>query len=107
MNKLLAILLVGAMLAPSAGLTHSHKRKSLEIVHPYTMETTKGTTTARVFMTIKNSGGAPERLISAPYKLPSQSRANSTIACPLCFLLIGGIIEVLESSKRYAYTRAQ
>jgi hypothetical protein len=45
MNKLLAILLAGAMLAPSAGLTHSHKRKSLEIVHPYTMETTKGTTT--------------------------------------------------------------
>jgi len=67
MNKLLAVLLLaGATLAPSAGLTHSHKRKSLEIVHPYTMEMLKKeTTTAQVFMVIKNSGGTPERLISA------------------------------------------
>ncbi len=64
MNKLLAILLLaGATLAPSAGLTHSHKRKSLQIVHPYTMEMLKKeTTTAQVFMVMKNSGGTPERL---------------------------------------------
>jgi len=61
-----ALLLAAATLAPSAGLSHSHKRKNLEIVHPWTMAMLeKGTTTARVFMTIKNSGGAPERLISA------------------------------------------
>lgn len=67
MNKLLAILLLAAAtLAPSAGHSHSHKRKYLEIVHPYTMATLeKSTTTAQIFMVIKNTGRTPERLLSA------------------------------------------
>jgi len=61
---LLCLLLAAAIVPPAMG--HSHKRKNLEIVHPWTMATLeKGTTTARVYMTIKNSGGATERLISA------------------------------------------
>jgi copper(I)-binding protein len=59
------LLLAAALLAPSVALSHSHKRKNLEVVHPYTMETTKGTTTAWVYMTIKNSGGVSERLVAA------------------------------------------
>jgi hypothetical protein len=66
MQKPLAILLVTAgLLVPPAAIAHSHKKKNLEIGHPYTMETAKGATTARVFMTIKNSGRSPERLLSA------------------------------------------
>jgi copper(I)-binding protein len=59
------LLLLAAVLAPTAGLGHSHKRKSLEIVHPYTFATEKGAATAQVFMVMKNSGSVPERLLSA------------------------------------------
>jgi len=61
---LLSLLLAVATMPPATA--HSHKKKNLEIVHPWTLAMLdKGVTTARVFMTIKNSGGAPDRLISA------------------------------------------
>jgi copper(I)-binding protein len=61
---LLYLLLAAAFAAPAAA--HSHKKKNLEIVHPWTPETGgKGATTAQVFMTIRNSGSAPDRLLSA------------------------------------------
>ena len=61
---LLCLLLAAAVVPPAAA--HSHKKKWLEIVHPWTSETVqKGATTARVFMTIKNRGRVPDRLISA------------------------------------------
>ncbi len=65
MMRCLACLLLAAVLVPSA-TAHSHKRKNLEIVHPWTSETVrKEATSARVFMTIKNGGRAADRLISA------------------------------------------
>jgi periplasmic copper chaperone A len=65
MVRCLVWLLFAAAIVPPAA-AHSHKMKSLEIVHPWTPETVqKETTTARVFMTIKNSGRIPDRLISA------------------------------------------
>jgi copper(I)-binding protein len=58
------LLLAAAFVPPATG--HSHKKKNLEIVHPWTSETVqKEATTARVFMTIRNSGRLPDRLISA------------------------------------------
>ncbi len=61
----LVCLLLAAVLVPPA-TAHSHKRKNLEIVHPWTPETTrKDATVARVFMTIKNSARVADRLISA------------------------------------------
>jgi copper(I)-binding protein len=67
MNKGIAfLLLVAAIAAPSAGLSHSHKKRSLEVVHPWTMATLEqDPSTARVYMTIKNSGRTPDRLVSA------------------------------------------
>lgn len=67
MNKHIAFLLLAAMIvAPSAGLSHSHKKKSLEVVHPWTMATLKQDTgPARVYMTVKNGGRTPDRLVSA------------------------------------------
>jgi copper(I)-binding protein len=52
-----------ALAAPAA--THSHKARGLEIVHPHTRQTPKGTTTARVLMTVRNDGRAADRLVSA------------------------------------------
>jgi copper(I)-binding protein len=52
-----------ALAAPAA--THSHKARGLEIVHPHTLQTPKGTTTARVLMTVRNDGRAADRLVSA------------------------------------------
>jgi copper(I)-binding protein len=61
---LLYLLLAAAIVAPAAA--HSHKKKNMEIVHPWTSEMReKEATTAQVFMTIRNSGRASDRLLSA------------------------------------------
>lgn len=61
MLRCLLCLLLAAVFLPPAG-AHSHKKKNLEIVHPWTPETRqKGATTAQVFMTIRNRGRAPDR----------------------------------------------
>jgi copper(I)-binding protein len=50
----------------AAGGSPQYKKRNLEIVHPWTPETVqKDAATARVFMTIKNGGRVPDRLISA------------------------------------------
>jgi periplasmic copper chaperone A len=66
MLRCLLCLLLAVAIAPPAA-AHSHKRKHLVIVHPWTFETgqKETTTTARVFMTIRNSGRASDRLVSA------------------------------------------
>jgi copper(I)-binding protein len=58
------LLLAAVVIALPAG-AHSHKRKGLEIVHPWTAQTQQDAATARVFMTIKNGSGRPDRLVSA------------------------------------------
>jgi copper(I)-binding protein len=60
---LLVLLAAAAMAAPAA--PHSHKAKGLEIVHPWTPAQPKGAEAVRVFMTIKNTSGKPDRLLSA------------------------------------------
>jgi copper(I)-binding protein len=79
MSKYLALLLLAAaLLAPSAGLSHSHKQKNLEVVHPYTFETIdRKATTALVFMVIKNTGSNPERLLSA--STPRAAKVELTV----------------------------
>jgi copper(I)-binding protein len=64
MLRCLLVLLAAAVLAVPA-VPHSHKKNGLEIVHPWTPTTAKGATSARIFMTIKNAGGRPDRLVSA------------------------------------------
>src|SRR5262245_48348676 len=54
MRSTVAVLLLAVALAPSAASAHSHTKKGLEIVHPWTPATTEATTaTTQVFMTIK------------------------------------------------------
>ncbi len=64
-KRIAFMLLVAAITAPTA-LAHSEKKNGLEIVHPWTFATSGSGGTTRVFMRIKNLGGAPERLIGAP-----------------------------------------
>ena len=57
-------LLAGLVLAGSAH-GHSHKFKSLEIVHPWCFETSDTAKPVAVFMTIRNAGGRPDKLLGA------------------------------------------
>ena len=60
-----AILLLAALVWPTQALAHSHKKKGLEIIHPWTRAMDdKSQTTVLVSMTIKNSG-ASDRLLGA------------------------------------------
>jgi hypothetical protein len=63
LRYLLVLLAAVVLAAPAAG--HSHKKKGLEIVHPWTPASAKDATTARVYMTVKSLNGRPDRLISA------------------------------------------
>ncbi len=53
-----------ALCIATAAHAHSHKVKSLEIVHPWCIETNDTENPVSVFMTIKNSG-RPDRLLRA------------------------------------------
>lgn len=67
MTRLIALVLFAvASLASSAALSHSHKKKGLEIVHPWTPAMLqKDVRATQVFMTIKNRSGTADRLLSA------------------------------------------
>jgi copper(I)-binding protein len=56
--------MAAAALALSAA-AHSHKTKTLEIVHPWTKPSAKDATSARIFMVVKSADGRPDRLIGA------------------------------------------
>jgi copper(I)-binding protein len=58
------VLAAAALFVATAAQAHSHKIKSLEIVHPWCIETTDAANPVSVFMTIKNSG-RPDKLLRA------------------------------------------
>jgi periplasmic copper chaperone A len=65
MTRFAILLLVAALVLPTQASAHSHKKKGLEIIHPWTRAMTdKSQTTVLVSMTIKNSG-AGDRLLGA------------------------------------------
>lgn len=66
LRRQIALLLLAAALAPHAASAHSHKRKTLEIVHPWT--TAMGeerVVNVTVYMKVKNEARAAERLLGA------------------------------------------
>ncbi len=67
MTRVFAFLLIAAAIgAISTATAHSHKKKGLEVVHPWTATTpSKDVTSIAVFMPIKNRGAGPDRLIGA------------------------------------------
>jgi periplasmic copper chaperone A len=65
-TRVVVLLLLAVAIAPPAALAHSHKKKGVEVVHPWTPATPdEGGGTTRVFMKIKNLAGSPERLVAA------------------------------------------
>jgi copper(I)-binding protein len=65
MRAAIALLLLAAVLAPPAH-AHSHKKRTLEIVHPWTTAMVEErVVNVAVYMKLKNGSRAPERLLSA------------------------------------------
>jgi periplasmic copper chaperone A len=59
-------LLLSVAFAPTVVVAHSHKQKGLEIVHPWTYETTDpGTANVPVYMALKNTSRSTDRLVAA------------------------------------------
>jgi periplasmic copper chaperone A len=66
MKALALLLLLAVALAPSAASAHSHKKKGLEAVHPWTpAKIEDNVANIPVYMKLRNTAGAPERLLSA------------------------------------------
>jgi periplasmic copper chaperone A len=64
--RIAVLLSLAVALAPPAVMAHSHKKNGLEIVHPWTPATVEANVAnIPVYMKLKNSGKAPERLLSA------------------------------------------
>jgi periplasmic copper chaperone A len=64
--RIAVLLSLAVALAPPAAMAHSHKKKGLEIVHPWTPAMVEANVAnITVYMKLKNSGKAPERLLSA------------------------------------------
>jgi periplasmic copper chaperone A len=64
--RIALLLSLAVALAPPAAMAHSHKKKALEIVHPWTPAMVEANVAnIPVYMKLKNGGGAPERLLSA------------------------------------------
>ena len=74
--------LIAACLLPllisGAAAAHGYKIKSLEIVHPWTVETAGPA--AAVYMTIRNSAKTPDRLLSAKVKIAAKSELRTGAA---------------------------
>ena len=66
------------LLISGGASAHGYKIKSLEIVHPWTAETSG--TAAAVYMTIRNSAKTPDRLIGAKVKIAAKSELRTGAA---------------------------
>ena len=64
MRPLIFFFIAAVGLAASAAVAGEYKAGSLEISDPWSRATPKGSSVAAGYMTIKNSGSAPDRLIS-------------------------------------------
>ena len=69
-------LAAAAILFATAAQAHSHKVKSLEIVHPWCIETSDTANPVSVFMTIKNSG-RPDRLLRATASIAGKTELRT------------------------------
>ena len=68
------------MLAGSGGLAHAHEYKAgaLTIVHPWVRATPKGAQVAGGFLTITNTGSAPDRLVGGAVTGAGRSEVHAT-----------------------------
>ena len=74
-------LLAGLVLAGNAH-GHSHKFKSLEIVHPWCFEPSDTAKPVAVFMTIRNAGGRADKLLRASTAMAAKAELRDGGAAP-------------------------
>ena len=78
LRRWIALLLLAAALAPPAALAHSHKKKTLEVVHPWTTAMREErVVNVAVYMKLKNQSRGAERLLSATTRTPTRSSSSS------------------------------
>jgi hypothetical protein len=100
--------LLAAALAPPVVLAHSHKRKGLEVVHPWTPAMLeRGATTTTIYMTIKS--GRDDRLIGATTTLATKvelhepagdGAAGDSKAVPAVAITAGKPVELSRKGPR-------
>src|SRR5437588_8356878 len=75
-------LAAAAMLLATAAQAHSHKFKKLEIVHPWCIETSDAAKPVAIYMTIRNAGGRPDKLLSATTSMATKAELREAGAEP-------------------------
>jgi copper(I)-binding protein len=74
------LIVAGTMALAATAQAHSHKFRTLEIVHPWCIETGDTAKPVVVSMTIRNAGARPDRLLSA--SAPSAARTELRAGVP-------------------------
>jgi len=82
---------VAIVLLTGSGQAHSHKFKKLEIVHPWCIETNDTAKPVAVFMTIRNAGGRPDKLLSATTAMAAKAELREAGAAPAEGNAIGSV----------------
>ena len=82
---------VAMMLLAGGSHAHSHKFKKLEIVHPWCIETNDTAKPVAVFMTIRNAGGRPDKLLSATTAMAAKAELREAGAAPAEGNAIGSV----------------
>jgi copper(I)-binding protein len=73
MNLRSLALAAAAILIATAAHAHSHKFKKLEIVHPWCIETEDASKPVAIYMTIRNAGDRPDKLLGATTTMASKA----------------------------------
>jgi periplasmic copper chaperone A len=89
-GRALAIPVAIALLTGSAQ-AHSHKFKKLEIVHPWCIETNDTAKPVAVYMTIRNAGGRPDKLLGATTSMAAKAELREAGAAPAEGNAIGSV----------------
>ena len=75
-------LAAAAMLVAANAQAHSHKFKKLEIVHPWCIETNDTAKPVAVYMTVRNAGGRPDKLLSVTTSMAAKAELREAGATP-------------------------
>src|SRR4051812_9705102 len=79
--KFFAIVVATTLLAATAQ-AHSHKFRTLEIVHPWCIETSDTAKPVIVSMTIRNAGGRPDKLLGATTPMAAKAELREAGVAP-------------------------
>jgi hypothetical protein len=75
-----AAIVVGVVVATSAGSAHEAKVKDFEFIHPWTREPPAKVKDVPVYMVLRNTGSTPDRILAAssPFAARGELRASKS-----------------------------